>query len=56
MHCHHRATDRQRVVIGRIQALATTTSQQASASLGYANAQVAALTAHTEARRKATGR
>ena len=49
-------TDRQRVVFGRIQALATKASQQASASLDYANAQVAALTAHVEARRKATTR
>jgi hypothetical protein len=49
-------TDRQRVVFGRIQALTTKASQQASASLAYANTQVAALTAHVEARRKATGR
>jgi len=49
-------TDRQRVVFGRIQALTTKASQQASASLDYANAQVAALTAHVEARRKATAR
>jgi len=49
-------TDRQRVVFGRIQALTTKASQQASASLDYANAQVAALTAHVEARRKATDR
>jgi hypothetical protein len=47
------ATDRQRVVYGRIQSLATKASEQASASLRFANAQVAALTAQTEARRKA---
>lgn len=47
-------TDRQRVVFGRIQALTTKASQQASASLDYANAQVAALTVHVETRRKAT--
>jgi hypothetical protein len=50
------ANDRQRVVFGRIQSLATKTSEQASASLQYANAQVAALTAHMEARRKAAAR
>jgi hypothetical protein len=49
-------TDRQRLVFGRIQSLTTRTSQQASASLDYANAQVAALTAHMEARRKASAR
>ena len=47
------ATDRQRVVFGRIQALTTKASEQASASLHYANAQVIALAAQTEARRKA---
>lgn len=46
-------TDRQRVVYGRIQALTTKASQQASASLYYANAQVIALAAQVEARRKA---
>jgi hypothetical protein len=46
-------TDRQRVVFGRIQSLATKASEQASASLRFANAQVAALTAQMEARRKA---
>jgi hypothetical protein len=46
-------TDRQRVVFGRIQSLATKTSEQASASLRFANAQVTALTAQTEARRNA---
>ncbi|HEX7835947.1 MAG TPA: hypothetical protein VF469_00720 [Kofleriaceae bacterium] len=46
-------TDHQRVVYGRIQSLATKASEQASASLRFANAQVAALTAQTEARRKA---
>jgi hypothetical protein len=46
-------TDRQRLVFGRIQALTTKTSQQASASLDFANKQVAALAARMEARRKA---
>ncbi len=45
--------DRQRVVFGRIQALATKTSEQASASLHFANAQVIALAAQMDARRKA---
>jgi hypothetical protein len=49
-------TDRQRVVYGRIQSLATRASEQASASLRFANAQVAALTAQMEARRKAAER
>jgi len=49
-------TDRQRVVFGRIQSLATKTSEQASASLRFANAQVAALSAQIEARRKAAAR
>ena len=49
-------TDRQRLAFGRIQSLATKTSQQASASLRFANAQVAALTAQMEAQRKATMR
>ena len=49
-------TDRQRVVYGQIQSLATKTSEQASASLRFANAQVAALTAQMEARRKAAAR
>jgi hypothetical protein len=49
-------TDRQRLVFGRIQSLATKTSEQASASLRFANAQVAALAAQMEARRKATAR
>ena len=44
------------LAVGRIQSLATKTSQQASASLRFANAQVAALTAQMEARRKATTR
>ena len=47
-------TDHQRLTFGRIQSLATKTSEQASASLRFANAQVAALTAQMEARRKAT--
>jgi hypothetical protein len=50
------ASDRQRVVFGRIQALATKTSEQASASLRFANAQVIALAAQVEARRKAAPR
>jgi hypothetical protein len=47
------ATDRQRLVFGRIQSLITKTSEQASASLHFANAQVATLTAQMDARRKA---
>jgi hypothetical protein len=50
------ASDRQRVVFGRIQALTTKTSEQASASLRFANAQVTALAAQAEARRKAAAR
>jgi hypothetical protein len=46
-------TDLQRLVFGRIQSLATKTSEQASASLRFANAQVTALAAQMEARRKA---
>jgi cystathionine beta-lyase/cystathionine gamma-synthase len=49
-------TDRQRMVYGRIQSLATKASEQASASLRFANAQVATLTAQMEARRKAAER
>jgi hypothetical protein len=49
-------TDRQRLVFGRILSLTTKTSQQARASLRFANAQVAALTAQMEVRRKATAR
>ena len=49
-------TDHQRVVYGRILSLATKTSEQASASLRFANAQVTALTALMEARRKAAER
>ncbi len=48
-------TDRQRVVFGRILSLATKTSEQASASLHFANTQVTALEAQMEARRKAAG-
>src|SRR5262245_22426351 len=44
-------SDRQRLLFGRIQSLVTKTSQQASASLRFANAQVTALTAQMEARR-----
>ncbi|HEX3762327.1 MAG TPA: hypothetical protein VHW23_26685 [Kofleriaceae bacterium] len=47
------ANDRQRLLFGRIQSLATKTSQQASASLRLANAQVTALAAQLEARRNA---
>jgi len=50
------ATARQRVLFGRIQSLATKTSQQASASLRFANAQVIALEAQMEARRNAPAR
>ena len=50
------ATARQRVLFGRIQSLATKTSQQASASLRFANAQVTALEALMEARRKVAAR
>ena len=46
-------TDWQRVVFGRIQSLATKTSEHASASLRFANAQVEALAAQREARRRA---
>ena len=49
-------TDRQRVVFGRIQSLATKTSEQANASLRFANAQVTALEAQMEARRKMAAR
>ncbi len=49
-------SDRQRLLYGRIQSLVTKTSQQASASLRFANAQVTALTAQMEARRKAVAR
>src|SRR5262249_1806009 len=49
-------TDRQRVVFCRIQSLATKTSERASASLHFANAQVIALAAQMEARRKAVDR
>jgi hypothetical protein len=48
-------TDHQRLLFGRIQSLATKASAQASASLRFANAQVAALTAQMEARRKVAG-
>jgi hypothetical protein len=40
-------------VFGRIQALTTKASEQASASLHYANMQVTALVAQAEVRRKA---
>jgi hypothetical protein len=49
-------SDRQRLVFGRIQSLATKASQQAGASLRFANAQVAAHTAQLEARRKTAAR
>ena len=50
------ATDRQRLVFGRIQSLTTKASEQAIASLQFANAQVTALAAQMEARRKAAAR
>jgi hypothetical protein len=46
-------TNQQRIAFGRIQSLATRTSEHASASLLFANAQVSALVAQMEARRKA---
>ena len=46
-------TEHHEVIFGRIQALASRTSEYASASLRFANAQIAALTTHQEARRKA---
>ena len=49
-------TDRQRVVFGRILSLATKASEQASASLHFANTQVTALEAQMEARRNAVDR
>ena len=49
-------SDRQRLVFGRIQSLTTKASQQAGASLRFANAQVTAHTAQMEARRKAAAR
>jgi len=48
------ATERQRLVFGRIQSLVTKTSQQASTSLRFANAQVAAFTAEMSATRSTT--
>jgi len=50
------ASDHQRVVFGRIQSLATKTSEQARASLRFANAQVTALVAQMEVRRKVAAR
>jgi hypothetical protein len=50
------STDRQRIVFGRIQSLATKVSEQARASLRFANVQVATLAAQTEARRRAADR
>jgi len=47
------ATERQRLVFRGIQSLVTKTSQQASASLRFANAQVAAFTAEMSATRSA---
>jgi hypothetical protein len=46
-------SDRQRLLFGRIQSLVTRTSEQASASLRFANAQVTALAAQLEACRRA---
>lgn len=50
------ASNIQRLTFRRVQALATKASEQASASLRFANTQVAALTAQMEARRKAAAR
>ena len=50
------ANDRQRLVFGRIQSLATKTCEQASASLRYANAQVTELEARLAERRKESAR
>ncbi|HEX8114604.1 MAG TPA: hypothetical protein VF516_43035 [Kofleriaceae bacterium] len=50
------ATACQRVLSGRIQSLATKTSQQASASLRFANAQIIALEAQMEAHRNTPAR
>jgi hypothetical protein len=50
------ANDHQRIVFGRIQSLTTKTCEHASSSLRFANAQVFALTAYLEARRKAGAR
>ncbi len=49
------ASDRQRLLFGRIQSLVTKTSEQASAWLRFANAPVTALAAQMEARRSASG-
>ncbi|HEX3759600.1 MAG TPA: hypothetical protein VHW23_12885 [Kofleriaceae bacterium] len=49
-------SDRQRLVFGRIQSLTTKASQQAGASLRFANAQVTAHAAQMEARREAAER
>jgi hypothetical protein len=46
-------SDRQRLRFGRIQSLVTKTSEQSSTSLRFANAQVTALAAQLEARRRA---
>jgi hypothetical protein len=48
-------SDRQRVLFGRIQSLVTKASEQASASLRFANAQVTALTEQLAARRNTAG-
>src|SRR3979409_1527701 len=49
-------THHQRVVFGRIQSLATKTSEQASASLRFANAQVTALPTQRAGRGKTEAR
>jgi hypothetical protein len=49
-------TDGQRLAFGRVQTLATKASVQASAALGFANAQIVMLTAQVQARRKVAGR
>jgi hypothetical protein len=50
------STDLQRLVFGRVQALATKASEQAGASLRFANAQISALMAQAETRRKTNPR
>ena len=49
-------SDRQRLLFGRIQSFTTKASQQAGASLRFADAQVAVHATHLEARRKAAAR
>ena len=49
-------TEWQRLLFGRIQSLATKASEQASASLRYASAQVTAFAIQEQARRRAAER